>query len=163
MAKFTTVSSDHLNQVGRLDAQFVVLLEEHRPLYEELMTKFTRQELVALAKALPYSDKAARAVCVAMSGGTFERRRGESYFHEWLDAIEANKSLIPRKHSDVAAYCAAAACGARLAIMEEVLELARKKLETIERLVALVDAARDKGATILGQVLAQKREGKPSS
>jgi hypothetical protein len=72
---------------GRWDAQYHLLLAEHKDVYEELLEKFTPNELVALAKQLPYDHRAACAVCPGMTGGGFGHARGQHYFFEYLDSF----------------------------------------------------------------------------
>jgi hypothetical protein len=149
--KTGTVQFSDLGKTGRMDAGFHLLLAAHRPLYDELMAKFSREELVQLALALPYDRDAARAVAPEM---TTAENRGEAYFRDtWLGKWAKKKSAWPRQHSDLAVYCAAASQQATSKVLEGVLAQRKEQLEKVRALKSLWDLAAGKGAKVFQEAI----------
>jgi hypothetical protein len=124
------------------------LHQGHVEAYEELMEKYTREELVAFAKALPFDSNAANAILRGYS------TKYKPDLDKWLDAILAEKSPIPRKHCQVAAYCAAASQNAIAKVLGEMVELAKAKLEKLNQINLVLETAKK------SQVLLDLMKGK---
>lgn len=118
-----------------MDASFNALVERYQPLYAELLANFTREELMALAKSLPYDEQAA---AVVVSGTMLLT---QDLFRRWLDRPAKMIHSLRRRDSDVAAYVAAASQHAASKVLEEVAELKKQEKAKLEGLKALLESA----------------------
>lgn len=116
--KHAEMQLSETNQHRRWDASYLLLSKEHSSIVGELTMRLSRDELVQLAKDLPFNERAANAVCPRMQGFS-----GPAEFATWLDGKKT------RGHQ-VAVYLAAAAQAAHRVFAEEVLAL---KLEILEK------------------------------
>jgi hypothetical protein len=118
--KVGVINSRELARFDRMDASFLLLAQEHKEAAKELAAKFTREEIISIAKELPYNEAAAN--CVKPGA----ERCIQSQFMEWLE--RKNTRL-----TDVIVYVAAAACDAGRIVMEGILAERRKQVEKLQR------------------------------
>lgn len=139
--KTGTTTLAEMKEAGTWFAGYFILADQHRDVYNELMRLFNREELIALAKSLPFDKEAAVCVCPSLKGGTFGKERGQWTFNEWLDSLPKRTVPRPGHYAEVAVYGAAAATGAAAKILEEVEELSRQKLAKLNGLKGLLTTA----------------------
>lgn len=169
--KFGVVASAQLAATGRLDAPFNLLMAEHQPLVEELVEKFDAAELVQLALALPFDQKAADAVFPQLHPQTwasFQEKvdpKPKIRRDAWGDVLPPEEPKPPgvretiRWRTTLAIYCAAAAQFTQAKCLEKLLEIARLKLAETKKLVAVCKLVRAKGATHLQAAIARDSKG----
>lgn len=178
--KTAIVSASQLTEHERWDARYHILLDEHEETYLELMEKFEIAELVKLAADLPFDAEAAACVFprlkpwyrpeflthidrdAAREARRIEREKEEER-NPWrthhLEGDLPVKILKERRFKkDLATYCAAAARGASYRVKEELLRLARLKLEVVRQLHGVKTVADKKGAEVLKQLLKGQTE-----
>lgn len=156
MATFKTavVSASELARQGRWDAQYHVLLAEHKELAEDLHATLTEDELIRLAADLPFNQDAANAIWP---------RQGNIYRPEFLETLAkkqrgGNSERVRKRW--LAAYCAAAAQGTVGHVLEEVLELSRQKEKKLLHLKSVLNLARDKNLPLLTAALKRDDSGR---
>lgn len=149
-SKVTITSSKTIERFGRMDAKFMALSEKHLPLIDELLNKFTHEELLALAKRLPFDEYAA---CAINQTATFcFSDRNPKRFFEWLGR--------QKRATNTAVYVAAAAQYTIAKILEEMVEIAKRKLAAITEMHALLKLSKDKEAPLLFAALKRGGEEK---
>lgn len=127
-----------MKENNRWDPKYFCLLDEHRPLIDELCAKFAQQELADLVKRLPFDQRAADAVVPRVRPVDFTQ------FVEWAEA-KGDRS----KKRWLAVYVAAAAQFARNRRLEQLVELQRKQIGHLQALEALLATAKEKHASHL--------------
>jgi hypothetical protein len=142
--KVTAVSAADLDATGRMDAGFHCLLAQHRPVYNELLARFTTVELVDLAHQLPYDQEAAFSVLVRNAPAVTNISLAR--FEEWLSHKPHKLSTTRRFRSDLAAYCAAACQHAASKVLTEVLALKQEELAKLQRLQHVLELLQGKEA-----------------
>lgn len=128
------------------------LLEEHKPLFVELAAKFTVEEVLALAKSLPFDQAAADAICPRAVYSSWGAAAWFKQLDEW---VQQGKSG-PRSRLFV--YTAAAAQFATSKQLESLVELAKQKLAILQHIKSQIDMARAKKAPLLEAALKRSSE-----
>lgn len=129
--KVGTVAMSTPGRFNRMDARFALYAQEHLPVVDELLAKFTRDELVGLAGQLPYDHKAADACVTGYRTGDLR-----AAFRRWI-----NYATTPA--DQVAVYVAAASeygAGKLLAEIEQIQLDARRRLDELGKLITAVEA-----------------------
>lgn len=148
------IPSAELGGGERRDAKFHLLMEEHRPAYDELMSKYTLEEVVELAKRLPYHQSAANSVSMQH---TPISRTG---LFKWFDDMAKTPETMIRKrirfHQTVSVYVAATSQWTASRVLTEVLELSKQKHALLIDLKATLNAAKAKGAERLVEAFQRK-------
>lgn len=134
------VSSSLIARMGRMDAGFLLLAQQHLALVDELIARFTREELLDLAGKLPFDAAAAKKVAPST-------RVEPSYY------AQPSKFLLwlgrQSNLNNIAVYVAAAGQYAASKLLTEVLELAKQKLALVKRTQGLLNLAKEKKADLL--------------
>lgn len=97
------VPADFLAALGRMDARFVLLAKQHRPVVSELLAKLSHAQLCELARKLPFCNAEAAVVSNTVrqvNQVSVTSRLREGKFHSWL--------FQKARHVDAAVYVAAA-------------------------------------------------------
>lgn len=151
--KTAVVASAELATQGRWDAQYHVLLAEHKELAEDLHATLTEDELIQLVADLPFNQEAANIV---WSRQTDISRN--AFLEELRAKRRANSDRVRKRW--LAAYCAAAAQGTVARVLEEVLELSKQKEAKLLHLKTVLGLAKDKGLPRLTAALKRDDAGK---
>ena len=145
--KSATINSSELGH--RWDARYHLLHQRHKAAAEELFEKYTLEELVELAKQLPYNKEA--AVCIL----NWTNRFSQAQFEEWLEAKLPAQQIrsVEARRREIAVYCAAAAQGAASVVLEEILEERKKQLGKIRDLKTLLARVKERGCEALHKAI----------
>lgn len=142
MSESVVAKSSDLTLFNRMDARFHVLHEKHKDAFNDLMTMFTRDEIIALAKALPFNSNAAECVIRGMQA------KYKPDLDKWLDKMLAVKDPRPHHYAEAAIYAAAAMQHCIAKGLEEMLEIAKKKLEILKRTNLILESVKRSPALI---------------
>ena len=134
---------------GRMDAGFLLLAEEHKALWQEIIAKFSSKDVVWLAKTLPYDAESAKCVFPTMA----HYGRGYTYFCEKIANDYSKLGNDKRRYTELAIYCAVAATKAKTKLAERARELAEGQRVLGETVKMLADHVESRGAERLKAVL----------
>lgn len=146
--KAIVVSGNDLREMGSWSAPLRFLVTEHKAAFEDLMTKFTVDDLITLAAKLPFNQEVFEAISSRVHPSNV------TDLHQWLR--QNNRGAIKTRH--IAAYVAAAIDGLKSRMMEEYLATKRAAVARLGLLRDVSKIINDHGAADVMKAILREGE-----